>query len=85
MYGDQALLGGWPDVFLRVKCGGSLNKLSNKQVVHLLMQFTTAAASCQLLIFYLFDRKQRHSVLRNMTAKIRGDPKKFDDFAKKIM
>ena len=82
-HGDQALLGGWPDVFLLGKSGGSLNKLSDKQVVHLLMQFTTAAASCQLLIFYLFDRKQRHSVLRNMAAKIRCDPKKFDDFAKK--
>ena len=64
-------------MFLLGKSGGLLNKLSDKQVVHLLMQFTTAAASCQLLIFYLFDRKQRHSVLRNMAAKIRGDPKKI--------
>ena len=53
-HGDQALLGGWPDVFLLEKSSGSLNKLSDKQVVHLLMQFTTAAASYQLLILWDF-------------------------------
>ncbi len=49
------------------------------------MQFTNAAATCQLLLFYLFDRKQRHSTIRNMHAKIRQDPNAFEEFTKMFM
>ena len=53
--------------------------------MHLLMQFTNAASSCQLLLFYLFDMKQRHSTIQGMHAKIRKDPKAFESFTKTFM
>jgi hypothetical protein len=49
------------------------------------MQFTTSAASCRLLIFYLFDRKQRMSTISNMHAKVKQNPQSFEQFTRTFM
>jgi hypothetical protein len=62
--GESILAGGWPDVFLLGNAQfGRKSSPSDADVKHLLMQFTQAAASNQLLLFYLFDRKQRMSTI----------------------
>ena len=83
--GKDALVGGWPDIFLLGMDSAKRGCLSDKQIIHLLMQFTTSAASCQLLLFYLFDRKQRHGTIQSMSAKIKQDPRAFENFTKTFM
>ena len=83
--GHLALAGGWPDVFFLGKNVWRRETLTEGEIMHLLMQFTNAASSCQLLLFYLFDMKQRHSTIQGMHAKIRKDPKAFESFTKTFM
>ena len=81
--GNDALFGGWPDIFLLG--GGNFGRrgsLSEKETKHLLMQFTASAASCQLLLFYLFDKMQRHGTVQQLAARIKQNPKAFDEFTK---
>jgi hypothetical protein len=62
MFGkDEGMVKAFPDVFFLGK-GYDSNRpsLNEEQVQHLLMQFTTNAASCRPLLFYLFDQLQRH-------------------------
>ena len=81
---DISFLGGWPDIFLLGKRYGR-GTLTDRETSHLLMQFTNAAAGCQLLLFYLFDRKQRHSTINNMAARVKQDPGAFEQFTKMFM
>ncbi len=48
---------------------------------HLLLQYTTAAATNRELMFYLLDYQMRHSVMTEMHVKIKQNPQAFDDFA----
>jgi hypothetical protein len=58
---DEGTVKAFPDVFFLGK-GYDSNRpsLNEEQVEHLLMQFTTSAATCRPLVFYLFDQMQRH-------------------------
>ena len=56
-------------------------QLNPRQRKHLLMQYTTAAASCVGLIFYLFDKMQRHGVINSVYAKTQ-DKEKWDEFVR---
>ena len=67
---DEGLVKAFPDVFFLGKAYDSGRpSLNDDQVQHLLMQFTTNAASCQPLLFYLFDQLQRHGSIKSMHAK----------------
>ena len=84
--GEIALSGGWPDVFFLGNAKlGKKGSPSDTDVKHLLMQFTSAAADCRLLLFYLFDRKQRMSTISTMHAKIKQNPKSFEQFTRTFM
>ena len=83
--GEKAICGAHPDVFLfgRAFAPGRTD-ISERQTTHLLLQFTAHAATSRSLLFYLFDRKQRHLTVRAMSAKIRQDPKSFAEFTTKF-
>jgi hypothetical protein len=67
---DEGMVKAFPDVFFLGKAYDSNRpSLNEQQVEHLLMQFTTNAASCQPLLFYLFDQMQRHGSIKSMHAK----------------
>ena len=84
--GESILAGGWPDVFMLGNASlGEKSSPSDAQVGHLLMQFTQNAATNRLLLFYLFDRKQRMSTIRSMHAKIKQNPESFEKFTQTFM
>ena len=81
--GDEGLVKAFPDVFLfGTAYGGHRPNLNEGQVQHLLMQYTTSAASCRPLLFYLFDQKQRHASIKGMYAKVLSDKRAFDQLSK---
>ena len=48
----------------------SKRRLTKKDAKHMLLQFTTMVATSRELLFCLFDHHMRHSVIKNMHAKI---------------
>jgi len=82
---DESLVKAHPEVFL---LGTAYNKstprLNSKEREHLLLQFTTAAAACQPLIFHLFDQMQRFEIIRAVHTKTL-EKKEFDTFVKEFM
>jgi len=89
---DELLVGAFPQVFLFGRAHGQLgkeafaskpikNRFSSKHIRHLLLQHTTAAATCRELLFCLFDCCMRHSFMKNLSAKIRADPGAFAKYA----
>ena len=55
--------------------------MNPKEMRHLLLQYTNAAATDRELLFYLFDCKSRHTVMRSLATKIRKDPNAFRAYA----
>ena len=56
--------------------------LSNTQTRHLLLQFTTVAATNAALIFVLANQKQRHAVVRSVSARVHNTA--FDRFVELV-
>ena len=83
---DEGMVKAFPDVFFLGKAYDSNRpSLNEEQVEHLLMQFTTNAASCRPLLFYLFDQMQRHGSIRGVHAKEAQNPSEFAKFAEDYM
>ena len=84
--GDYALVGAFPHIFM-LGCAypKQVNNLSQKDCIHLLLQFSAVPSSCSMLIFYLFDIRRRHSNIRGMATKRNADPKAFENWSKEIM
>ena len=82
---DEGLVKAFPDVFFLGK-GYDSNRpsLNEERVEHLLMQFTTNAASCRPLLFYLFDQLQRHGSIKGMHAKRVNKENEFAKFAEEF-
>ena len=81
----EGLVKAHPDVFLLGNAYPTKSPcLTPKQREHLLLQFTTAAAACQPLIFHQFDQMQRHETVRAVHGKTR-DKKNFDRFVAKFV
>ena len=59
--------------------------LNNKQVRHLLLQFTNVPGMCKDLIFFLYDQHARHSNIHGMSAKVKGNPAAFKTFAETML
>ena len=57
------------------------NTLNNAAIRHILLQYTTVAARDRELLFYLFDYKMRHACMKNLSCKIRSNPKAFKEYA----
>ena len=80
---DEGLRKSFPDVFFLGRAYDTAKaSLSTTQVLHLLLQFTSNAASCQPLLFYLFNQKQRHGTIKGMHAKYTSNEDSFQKFAK---
>ena len=62
-----------------------MSNLKQSDCIHLLMQFSAVPATCQMLIFYLFDILRRHGNICGMSTHRRADPTKFDKFSEEIM
>jgi len=80
--GDKTIAKSAPDVFIFGAAyenkGPTLNKYERE---HLILQYTTNAASNRPLLFQLFESDRRHSVIRGMHAKVSSDQKGFEQFA----
>ena len=85
--GDDGLVKAFPDVFLFGSAYPHKKRpsLAPNDIDHLLMQYTTTAASCQPLLFYLFDQKQRHGTIKSMYAKALSNEQDFDRFVSDYM
>ena len=85
-HGDTMIAKAFPDVFL---FGTAYNNagpnLRKYEVEHLLMQYTTNAASCSPLLFQLFEQRWRHDVISGMHANVTSDPKGFEQFANEFV
>ena len=51
---------------------------------HLLLQFSSVAARCQMLIFFLYDIQRRHDNIRGMAGRRKTDPKAFEALSKEM-
>ena len=81
-HGDELLCKAFPDVFMFGRAYESKKPaLDRSQARHLLMQFTTNAASCQPLLFQLFDQMKRQSAILGMHGKCVSDKEAFEEFA----
>ena len=80
--GDETLAKAFPDVFMFGSAYGnkrpSIQKYQNE---HLLLQYTTSAASNRPLLFQLFESMWRHGVIAGMHAKYGSNQKEFEKFA----
>jgi len=82
---DDTLVKAHPEVFLLgTAYDKSTPRLNPKECIHLLLQFTTAAASCQPLLFHLFDLMQRHETIRAVHAKTK-EKQQWDKFVSEFM
>jgi hypothetical protein len=83
---DEGTVKAFPDVFFLGK-GYDSNRpsLNEEQVEHLLMQFTTSAATCRPLVFYLFDQMQRHGSIKGVHAKLVNNENAFAKFAEEFL
>ena len=85
-HGDSMIAKAFPDVFLfgtaYNNAGPNLRKC---EVEHLLMQYTTNAASCSPLLFQLFEQRWRHNVISGMHANVTSNPKGFEQFANEFV
>ena len=48
------------------------------------MQFSAVPATCQLLIFYLFDIRRRHDNISGMSTRCKRDPRGFNELSKEF-
>ena len=81
----ELLTGAWPDVFMFGTTWCQKGSITKQQVEHLLRQHTNAAACSSDLLYYLYDVKERHQVIRNFNTKIRKDPTAFRKFANLVV
>ena len=80
----ELLVSAFPSVFMLGKSYPKKSLLDPHQMEHLLLQHTHAAATNKELLFYLFDCKSRHRVIKNLAAKVRKNPTAFNDYAKLV-
>ena len=94
----ELLTGAFPQVFIlgngyfgqrygqeaRAQQQSSKDSIGTAEVRHLLLQYTTAAATSRELHFYMFDMQLRHSFMRNLSSKIKKDPHAFSDYAELV-
>ena len=79
------LVGAFPQIFLFGTSYKTKQTLpSSLELEHLLLQYTNVPATSRELLFYLFDCKSRHRVLQNISARIKKDPKAFEDYARLV-
>lgn len=80
--GDILIAKSSPDVFVYGDAyGNSGPTLTNKEIEHSLLQYTTAAACNRPLLFNLFESKWRHGVIGGMHAHVASNPDGFERFA----
>ena len=82
---DFILTGAFPFIFLYGTAYGRCSGLTNKQVRHLLLQFTNVPATSKDLIFFLYNQQVRHNSIREMSSKVKGNPVAFQTFSEKIL
>ena len=67
--GEHGLVAALPHIFMFGKAyKKDVSNLSRKDFIHLLMQFSSVPASCQMLMFYLFDIQRRHDNICGVSA-----------------
>ena len=65
----------FPFLFLLGKGLRKSGSVAEKDVRHMLLQFTGNFAKTPRFIFLLFDQKQRHAACQNLAAKVKNSPK----------
>ena len=92
---EELLVNSYPHIFMygkgypcstRTESGdGSVEQknrpINQKQIQHLLLQYTAHAARSHQVLYYLFDHEMRHSFMRNLSARIKNDPSSFQQYA----
>ena len=70
---DKILSGGFPHIFMYGKAYSKTGSLGMNYVRHLLLQFTNFAATDTELICLLFNQQTRHTNIRGMVVKVKGN------------
>ena len=92
---EELLVGSYPHIFMYGKgypCStrtksedGNVETknrpINQKQIQHLLLQYTAHAARSHQVLYYLFDHEMRHSFMKNLSARIKNDPSSFQQYA----
>jgi hypothetical protein len=85
VHGEFGLVAAFPHVFMFGKAyKKDVSNLSLSDCSHLLLQFSSVAARCSILIFFLFDIQRRHDNIRAMAGRHRANPMAFEELSKEI-
>ncbi|MGL5934880.1 MAG: hypothetical protein ACRCZI_04580, partial [Cetobacterium sp.] len=80
---QNLLVGAFPHIFLFGSSYKTKQALPTpSELEHLLLQHTNLPATSRELLFYLYDCKSRHLILQNLSAKVKKDPKAFEEYAR---
>ena len=82
---DTLLCHVFPYIFMYGRTYANKAGLTQKQVEHLLRQFTNVPAMSKELLFLLCNQMTRHSNIRGMSARVKGNQTSFEYMAKQIL
>lgn len=71
----------FPFLFLLGRGLVSSGSVKEKQIRHMMFQYSGRFAACDRLIFLLFDQFQRHAATRVVDARVKCNPTSFETFA----
>ena len=77
---DQIIAASNPDTFMFGFAYKRKSDLTSNQILHLLDQYTTNAASNTTLLFHLFNVRQRHQNINGVCTTLNGDKKSMNEF-----
>ena len=82
---EFSLVAAFPNVFMFGKAYNKhVSNLNRKDCIHLFNQFSSTAATCRLLIFYLFDIQRRHNNIRGISGRYNADREAFEKLSQEI-
>jgi hypothetical protein len=79
---DMLFYASFPFLFLFGRGLERSGSISEKRVRHMMFQCTGRFATCERLIFLIFDQLQRHAATRVLSSRVKCNPVSFDTFAK---
>lgn len=81
---DRILSGCFPHLFMYGRAYGRNGSLTDVQTRHLLLQYTTVAATTPEVVYLLFNQHTRHQNIGNLSREIKCNPRKYAAVARTL-